>query len=55
MDEKLKAIANEMMETFQKQGLTYREVDAVLMNMSMRVDMVRENAVKELQFTAVPF
>ena len=36
-NDKLKALANEMMETFQKQGLTCDEVSVIMMNVSMRV------------------
>lgn len=52
MDEKLKALANEMMEAFQKQGLTCREVDCVLMLIrTQSADQKNRAADREL-FTA---
>ena len=36
-NDKLKALANEMMETFHLQGLTCAEVSVIMMNVSMRV------------------
>ncbi len=37
MDEKMKALANEMMETFQKQGLACREVQTVLNHLRIQI------------------
>ena len=55
MDEKLKALANEMMETFQKQGLTCREVQNVLNYLRIKAGEQASAAADAAAFTAKPF
>lgn len=54
-EEKLKALANEMMETFQKQGLTCREAEKVLGLLRIRAGEQSSAAVDKTPFTAKPF
>ena len=55
MEDKLKALANEMMETFQKQGLTCDEVSVIMMNVSMRVSDAKKEAASKALFKGQPF
>jgi len=55
MGEKAKALANEMMDTFQKQGLTCREVEKVLELLRVRAGEQASAAVDKTPFTAKPF
>lgn len=55
MEEKVKALANEMMEAFQTQGLTCREVEKVLELLRVRVGEQASAAANAAVFTAKPF
>lgn len=54
-NDKLKALANEMMETFQKKGLTCAEVSVIMMNVSMRVSDAKKEAASKALFKGQPF
>lgn len=49
MDEKTKALANDIIEKCQKQGLSFQQMDALLLNLSVKL----QNAKKELTKLAV--
>ena len=55
MDDKSNALANDMMETFQKHGLTCREVEKVLELLRIRAGEQASAAVDKTPFTAKPF
>lgn len=41
MDEKTKALANDIMEECQKQGLSFKQMDTLLMNITMRLQSAK--------------
>ena len=47
MVEKLRALANDILEKCQKQGLTFQETQTLLMSMEQRVEEGREKAWKD--------
>lgn len=47
MDEKLKTLANDILEQCQKQGLTFRETKTLLTIMEQRVEEGRDRAMEE--------
>lgn len=47
MVEKLRALANDILEKCQKQGLTFQETKTLLMIMEQRVEEGREKAWKD--------
>ncbi|NBK04506.1 hypothetical protein D5274_04875 [bacterium 1XD42-94] len=49
MDEQTKAFANDIIEQCQKQGLSFQQIDALLLNLSVKL----QNAKKELAKLAV--
>ncbi|MEY8437948.1 hypothetical protein [Anaerotruncus colihominis] len=53
--EEIKTLANEMMETFQRQGLTYADVDKLLICLTMRTREAEQLRVKQSGFKALPF
>lgn len=53
--EEMKTLANEMMETFQKRGLTYDEVDKLLICLTSRTREAEQLNTKKSAFTALPF
>ena len=49
VDEQTKALANDIIEQCQKQGLSFQQMDALLLNLSVKL----QNAKKELTKLAV--
>ena len=49
VDEQTKALANDIIEQCQKQGLSFQQMDALLLNLSVKL----QNAKKELAKLAV--
>ena len=57
-DEKLNTLANEMMKSFQKQGLTFREVKTLLIMLTARSEDSKlsiQREMEEQKFKALPF
>lgn len=58
MDEKMKALANDILEQCQGQGLTFQQVRMLLVVLIQRVDEAKEHAMEEAgehRFKAVLF
>lgn len=46
MDEKTKALANDIIEECQKQGLSFEQMDILLLNLSMRLQSAKKELAK---------
>ncbi len=46
MDEKTKALANDIIEECQKQGLSFEQMDILLLNLSMRLQSAKKELTK---------
>lgn len=59
MDEKTKALANDIIEQCQKQGLSFRQMDALLLNLSAKLQSAKKEltklAVDETEVKLKPF
>lgn len=58
VDEKMKALANGILEQCQEQELTFQQVRTLLMLLEQRVDEAKECAMEEAgkhKFKAIPF
>lgn len=47
MDEKMKALANSILEQCQKQGLTFQQTKTLMMILAQRVEEAKERAMEE--------
>ena len=59
MDEKTKALANDIIEQCQKQGLSFQQMDALLLNLSAKLQSTKKEltklAVDETEVKLKPF
>lgn len=59
MDEKTKALANDFIEECQKQGLSFKQMDSLLLNLSVRLQSAKNEltnlTVEETKVKLKPF
>lgn len=48
MDEKTKALANDIIEQCQKQGLSFKQMDALLLNLSVNLQSAKKEIAEEI-------
>lgn len=53
MDEKTKALANDIIEECQKQGLSFKQMEILLLNLSMQLQSAKKKLTKSIEETKV--
>lgn len=53
MDEKTKALANDIIEECQKQGLSFKQMEILLLNLSMQPQSAKKKLTKSIEETKV--